>query len=115
MLTVSCLGIAVLGLALGLPFWRLPRAVAAFLTLPGDHALPRIQDSGAGIPAQLRALWHLGSERVESARLYTDLGLAELILAEMGDRDPAMLDQAITSCAPAPRGGPPARPTPGLA
>jgi hypothetical protein len=100
MLTVSCLGIAVLGLALGLPFWRLPRAVAAFLTLPGDHALPRIQDGGAGIPAQLRALWHLGSERVESARFYTDLGLAELILAEMGDRDPAMLDQAITPCAP---------------
>jgi hypothetical protein len=54
--SVSRLAIAVLGLALGLPFWRWPRAVAAFLTLPGDHALPRIQDGRAVIPAQLRTL-----------------------------------------------------------
>lgn len=107
--TVSRLAIAVLGLALGLPFWRWPRAVAAFLTLPGDHALPRIQDGRAVIPAQLRTLV---ASRKRMGRIRPPLYRPRPGRAYAG-RDgrsrPCHAGRAITSCVPASR-RPPARP-----
>jgi hypothetical protein len=92
----SRLPTAILGIALSIALLALtvPRTMAAFLALPGDYVLSRIQDGRAVTPAQLDTLAasrKRALEWVASALLYTDLRLAELMLAKMGDRDPAML------------------------
>jgi hypothetical protein len=58
-----------------------------------SSVLSRIQDGHAVTSAQLDTLAasRRALEWVASARLYTDLRLAELVLANMGDHDPAML------------------------
>jgi hypothetical protein len=92
----SRLPTTILGIALSIALLGLtvPRTMAAFLALPGDHVLWRIQDGRAVTPAQLDTLAasrKRALEWVASALLYTDLHLAERMLAKKDDRDPAML------------------------
>ena len=77
-----------LALAVTLLSQAVPRTLAALASMPGDPVLSRIQ---TGQPVDNEALEALIDSRrraldwIESGRLYTDLGLAQLMLAQARD------------------------------
>lgn len=93
-----------LALAMALLAQAVPRTLAALASLPGDPVLTRIQSGLSVDSAALEAL--IDSRRraldwVQSGRLYTDLGLAQLMLAQArgggDDFERTLLAEAIES------------------
>lgn len=91
-------------LAVGLLYLGAPRAIAAFVRLPGDYLLERIQNRESVSARNLETLI-ISRKRalawVEAGRVQTDLALAQLVLAhasgEDGAYDPAGVARAIES------------------
>jgi len=83
-------------LAVGLLYLGAPRTIAAFVSLPGDYVLERIQIRESVSARNLETLI-ISRERalvwVEAGRVQTDLALAQLVLAEASGEDGAY-DQA---------------------
>lgn len=72
-------------LGAGLLYLAVPRALAVFFGLPGEPVLSRIQEGRSVTHEDLEVL--IASRRralgwVQSGRLYTDLGLAQLMLSD---------------------------------
>jgi len=91
-------------LAAGLLYLGAPRTIAAFVSLPGDYVLERIQIGESVSTRNLETLI-ISRERalawVEVGRVQTDLALAQLVLAEAsgenGAYDQAGVARAIES------------------
>ncbi len=91
-------------LAVGLLYLGAPRTIAAFVSLPGDYLLERIQIRESVSVGDLKILI-VSRERalawVEAGRVQTDLALAQMVLAkasgEDGAYDQAGLARAIES------------------
>jgi hypothetical protein len=83
-------------LAAGLLYLGAPRTIAAFVSLPGDYVLERIQ-IGESVSARNLETLIISRERalawVEAGRVRTDLALAQLVLAKASGEDGAY-DQA---------------------
>ena len=83
-------------LAVGLLYLGAPRTIAAFVSLPGDYVLERIQIRESMSARNLETLI-ISRERalawVEAGRIQTDLALAQLVLAKASGEDGAY-DQA---------------------
>ncbi len=79
-------------LAVGLLYLGAPRTIAAFVSLPGNALLERIQ-IGESLSARDLEILIVSRERalawVEAGRVQTDLALARLVLAEASGEDGA--------------------------